>query len=364
MESSLYSVWQLLRLKLGFSAKKRAVFYEQLSALLASGIDLYRAANLMHDKYVKHASFFKSFGVEIKILKDMLYRLDAGLGTQSLAELFAGFIPKSESVILSVDSRGSIAALTHVIELLQSFNQLKSNVLKMMAMPLVSVAITIGLIIIVNHYIFPVLLGIFTLDQLPLATTSLYHFCHFFESHALILALIFIALVAAVTYSLGHWQGVGRKFADRLLPFNIYKAITSSAFLMSLSLLLAAGDDFYRAILKLKTHATHYLLSFLTLAEERIAAGDRPGEVLASIGLLNQDTQIYIEILDEAGVLSSSLQSMAKRSVDYQLKNISKLMGSLRVVLMLVVLGFSLWLYIAMFSIGMNDGGSSPMGGF
>jgi len=102
----------------------------------------------------------------------------------------------------------------------------------------------------------------------------------------------------------------------------------------------------------------------LTLAEERIAAGDRPGEVLASIGLLNQDTQIYIEILDEAGVLSSSLQSMAKRSVDYQLKNISKLMGSLRVVLMLIVLGFSLWLYIAMFSIGMNDGGSGPMAGF
>ena len=176
---TLYSAWRLLHLKLAFSAKKRAVFYEQLNALLASGIGLYRAASLMHDKYVKHASFFKSFGVEIKILKDMLYRLDAGLGTQSLAELFAGFIPKSESVILSVDSRGSIAALTHVIELLQSFNKLKSNVLKMMAMPLVSVVITIGLIMIVNHYIFQVLLGIFTLDQLPLATTSLYHFCHF-----------------------------------------------------------------------------------------------------------------------------------------------------------------------------------------
>ena len=273
-----------------------------------------------------------------------------------MAELFSGYIPKSESVILSVDSRGSIAALTHVIELLRSFNKLKSNIMKMMAMPILSVLITIGLIFIVNYYIFPVLLGIFTLEQLPMATTSLYHFCHFFEDYALLLILGIMVLIIAIGLSFGKWCNYGRRFADHLLPFNIYKAITSSSFLLSLSLLLAAGDDFYRAILKLKTHATHYLLSFLTLAEERIAAGDRPGEVLSSIGLLNRDTQIYIEILDEAGVLSASLQTMAKRSVDYQLKSINKLMSSIKIILMVVVLGFSLWLYIAMVSVGMNDG--------
>jgi len=360
MAPSLYSAFRLLALRVAFNAKKRAIFYEQLSALLAAGIDLYRAASLMYDKYSKHATLFKSFGVEIKILKDIRYRLDAGLGTQSLAELFSAYIPKSEAVILSVDSRGSIAALTHVIELLRSFNKLKSNIMKMMAMPILSVVITIALIVIVNHYIFPVLLGIFTLDQLPMVTISLYHFCHFFESHALMLILGIIVLMIGIGYGFGNWCHYGRKIADHFLPFNIYKAITSSSFLLSLSLLLAAGDDFYRAILKLKTHATHYLLSFLTLAEERIAAGDRPGEVLASIGLLNRDTQIYIEILDEAGVLSASLQTMAKRSVDYQLKSINKLMSSVKIILMVIVLGFSLWLYIAMVSIGINDG---AMGG-
>ena len=353
-QGSLYSSFRLAWLKINFNAPKRLRFYEQLGALLSADVALYDALLLMRNKLEQHKTLLKRYDVEIKVLNDLLHRMDLGLGSQSFGELFVGLIPHSELTVLSVDSRRGIEGLAQASTMIAQFGVLKAEIAKMMFTPLSSLLMIIILIFVINAYIFPMLLSIFTLEKLPAVTRSLYQFKHFFEQHLMAVILATVVTLCLIIYSLPNWTGFGRRFFDKLIPYSIYKQLQATSFLVSLSLLLDSEEDFTNAISRLKANASPYLLSFLVETQHQIGEGDRPGEALSATGLLNTDTKIYIEILDEAQVLSKGLSAMSERGIAMQIKAIKKIMSSISVILLAFVMGFSLWFYIGIGNIGFS----------
>lgn len=352
--NSLYSKYKLLVLRLCFFSFVRVNFYEQLLALLKADIAMYDALVLMKSKYQSHKTIFKTFWIQRKILDDMIYRVSAGYGTLSLAELLEGLVPRSDLIILSVDSRKVNTALEKVTQIIAKFNHLKIEVSKMFFTPIVALLLLIILIFMTNAYIFPILLTIKPVDKLPSSTYGLYEFCHFFASNLYILVLILIIAIIAIAYSLPSLIGITRKILDKIPPYNIYKQLIATSFLISLSLLLQSGDDFFSAIHKIQHNTSRYLSEFLEHIFQRISLGDRPGEALAGIKLFTQSTQIYIEILDEAHALSQGIANLTDRSVDMQIRSIKRLLTSLSSVLLFAVIGFGLWFYIGITEVGLN----------
>ncbi|WP_150467620.1 type II secretion system F family protein [Francisella sp. SYW-9] len=354
VSNSMYSKYKLLFLRLCFFSFVRINFYEQLLALLKADIAMYDALVLMKSKYQSHKTIFKTFWIQRQILDDMIYRISAGYGTLSLAELLEGLVPGSDLVILSVDSRKVNTALDKVTQIIAKFNHLKIEVSKMFFPSIAALLLLVILIFMANAYIFPILLTIKPLDKLPSSTYGLYEFCHFFASNLYILILVLIIAIIAIAYSLPSLRGVVRKVLDKIPPYNIYKQLTATSFLISLSLLLQAGDDFFSAIHKIQHNTSKYLSEYLECIFQRISLGDRPGEALAGINLFMQSTQIYIEILDEAHALSEGIASLTDRSVDMQIRSIKRLLTSINTVLLFTVIGFGLWFYVGITEVGFS----------
>jgi hypothetical protein len=116
--------------------------------------------------------------------------------------------------------------------------------------------------------------------------------------------------------------------------------------------LLKTDTDFNSAIDKIKIHTSNYLRFYLDKIDYQISLGDRSGEALSSINLFNKNTQIYLEILDEAHALENGISTLIDRAVDSQVKSIRSLMVSIKVILMLISISFGVWFYIAVASAG------------
>ena len=352
--NSLYPRFTQLILRLCFFSFIRVSFYEQLSALLKADIAMYDALKLIKSKYKSHKTILKSYWLEKKILDDMIFRVSSGYGTSSLAELLYGLVPNSDLVILAVDSRKTIEALDKVTQMMAKFGKLRVEVTKMFFTPIVCLLLILVLIFAANAMIFPILLNIQPLNELPDTTYNLYVFCHFFAAHLLMISVISIFLVVVVIWSLSKLTGSFRKILDNFPPYNIYKQIIATSFLISLSLLLQSGDDFFTAIGKIKTNTSKYLRGFLDHMLERISLGDRSGEALANTKLFNKGTQIYIEILDEAQALSQGISNLTDRSVDMQIRSIKMLLSTVSAILLFTAVGFGLWFYIAISNVGLS----------
>ena len=354
LSNSLYPQSTQLLLRICFFSFIRVGFYEQLASLLKADIAMYDALRLVRDKYQSHRTFFKSYWLERKIIDDMIYRISSGYGTVSLAELLDGLVPSSDLVILAADSRKTIDALDKVTDMMTKFGKLRVEVAKMFFTPVVSLLLILILIFVANSMIFPILVNLKPLNELPDATYNLYVFCHFFADHVLLLLSLSIIMAVLVIGSLSKLTGSLRKILDFIPPYNIYKQLIATSFLISLSLLLQSGDDFFTAISKIKANTSKYLKSYIDHMLERISLGDRPGETLANVKLFNISTQIYIEILDEAQALSQGISNLTDRSVDMQIRSIKRLLSTISAILLFAVVSFGLWFYVAIGNVGMQ----------
>ena len=352
--NSLYPKFTQLLLRLCFFSFIRVGFYEQLASLLKADIAMYDTLKLIRSKYQSHKTILKSYWLERKILDDMIYRISSGYGTGALAELLDGLVPNSDLVILAVDSRKTIDALNKVTNMMAKFGKLRVEVAKMFFTPVASLLLMLILVFVANALIFPILLNIKPLAKLPDATYNLYVFCHFFASNVLLISIFSVFIIVLIVTSLSKLTGSFRKALDKIPPYNIYKQIVATSFLISLSLLLQSGDDFFSAIGKIKINTSEYLKGFLDHMLVRISLGDRSGEALANTNLFNKSTQIYIEILDEAQALSQGITNLTDRSVDMQIRAIKRLLSTLSIILLFTAISFGLWFYVAISNVGLE----------
>lgn len=323
--NSFYSDFFLFVLRFLFTADKRLTFYEQFSALLKNDISRHDALSLMRASYQKHRTILKSFWLEIKILNDLIYRIDCGLGSESLADIFEGLVPQSDITILSVGSKKG-QSLDQVVAIISQFKKLKSEVFKMFVSPIIAGLLVIIGIYAANSYIFPILTNIKPVDQFPYMTKNLYDFCKYFADNLMNFCIFVTVLILMVYFSLSMFTGKLRNILDKLPPYNIYKQIQATNFLISLSMLLEYEIDFDSAIQQVNRTASKYLRSFLSDISYNISCGLRPGEAIAKVKLFAKSTQIYIEILDESNILGFGMARLSVRSIELQLKSIKKIM--------------------------------------
>ena len=323
--TSLYSRFFLFILSFLFTSDKRLTFYEQLSALLKNDISRYEALSLMRSSYQKHRTILESFWLEVKILNDLIYRIDCGLGSDSLAEVFEGLVPQSDITILSVGSKKG-ESLDHVVSVTSQFKKLKSEVFKMFVSPIVAALLIVIGVYAANSYIFPILTNIKPVDQFPYMTRNLYDFCKYFSDNLMSFCVFVAVFTFMVYFSLSRFTGKVRNILDKIPPYNIYKQIQATNFLISLSMLLKSEIDFNSAVQQVNRTASKYLCAFLNDISYNISCGFRPGESITKVKLFAKSTQIYIEVLDESNMLGSGMARLSVRSIDLQLKSIKKIM--------------------------------------
>jgi toxin co-regulated pilus biosynthesis protein E len=336
-----------------FNSSLRVNFYEQLCALLSAGIPLYDAVKTLLEELNNQKNTFNSFWLLRKILADMIYRLDHGYS--QISDILIGFVPENDLLILSVESDQTITALNKLIKMMAQFKKLKSEISKMFFIPIISVFLVFVLIFCANYYVFPSLIQLKPLSEFPSSTYDLYRICEFFVKNIVWIMLLIIFLTTSIFFSLATLTGSMRKILDFIPPYSIYKNISATNFLISLSMLLESGVDFDSAIAKLQEKSSKYLNSFLTKIDDCILNGYETGYALANINLFNKKTCIYISVLDKAGALSNGISNLVDRSIEIQIRSIKTLLMIISSLLMTLAFGFGLWLYMSVMVFGIHS---------
>ena len=362
LDSINLDVIKLAYLKGKFVSSKRKIFYTQIHALLVAGVSLYDALDLMEQALEENKGVLTSFTFERQILNTIRSRMDSGLGSQGVAVLFDGLIPQGELTILSVDARRLTQALMLCIKRIERFAEVKKTVTKTTIIPITSFVMMIMLVALINHYIFPTLLGVFELSALPSMTRALYGFCHFFEANFTLTLIAAVLLSVAIIVAIPRLTGSTRRILDYLPPFNIIKSLTATSCLFSLSLLLDSGDDFVSAVEKLEQNSNRYTKQYLARIKEGIFDGFGCGASIAGSNLLSRASRVFIQVLDRAGVLESGLSQMAEHTMEIQLNHIKRTMSLLAKVLVSSVIAFLLWFYLSLTQVGFSVNTANQVG--
>jgi type II secretory pathway component PulF len=210
---------------------------------------------------------------------------------QKLAEAVQGWCSEKERMLISAGQRQSALAevLTQLAEQERPLNAVKSKFRNGLPLPFLLGALGWGMTIYFSGYAIEFVSQNPTPDALALQVLWVTGLIYNWISWALPLAVVFIAV--AVWIAVKRWLSEGRVRLERVWPFSLYKAIMAADFLLTYSILKAAGYDESASLKAMRPTASAYLRWQID-ALERNSRDRAWGKTLAMSGRRFPDAQI------------------------------------------------------------------------
>ena len=328
------------------SDQKIAVFYEQLSTLMANGVPMLRSLRILQEQTTVPALQ--------KALEDVISRVEDG---ETLSDCFARHPKIFSEISVNMSRAGAEGgfledALSRVAKFTEQQAELKSRTIGALIYP--AVLATIGSIVVAVLLIFfvPKFGEMFKVlkdkGQLPAITEWLLAFSNFLQSWGLIVfgILAFVYLLARVQLA----TDAGRLFMDRLklkvpLMGPIFLSLAVSRFCRVLGTLLKNGVPILKALDISSDAAGNKVLSkAITEATDNITSGESLSVPLSKSGHFPRNVTEMISVAEESNSLdevlvniSEGLEKQTIRRLDLMVKLIEPLMLMVMAAIVLVV---------------------------
>jgi len=330
-----YSTLELQGTRYRMKALEVGEFSRQLASMLASGITIVRAMEILK---------VRDFAPKVKRIYDKLHR-DVLMGyTLSEAMQLQGkaFPDLLVNMFASGEASGQLEKVadkmaTHY----EKEHRLNSKARAAMVYPLVLLVVTVAAVMFLFIIVLPTLFEMFEGMELPAITNFMISFSAFLQSYWYIVIICFLALmllcqillsIPVVRYHFDH-------FKLRLIVVGkLLKTIYTARFSRTLSSLYSSGIPMLRA---LEITATIVNNKYIADQFPEVITNVRNGESLAgSIGIINEfDKKLSTTIMigEETGRLDSMLESTAE-SFDYEAEiALDKLVQLIQPVMILVM---------------------------
>jgi type II secretory pathway component PulF len=172
-------------------------------------------------------------------------------------------------------------------------------------------------------------------------------------------------LVFVVIQSLPRWVGPIRVQFDKYPPYSWYRLWTGSAFLMSLSALLAAQTPLSRALTILESRASPWLRQRIFGARQEVMRGKNLGEALQADNYGFPDDAIIMDmiILSERADVATILDMVSREWLDEQILLLEAQSGVVRSFGMALVGGVIGWAFSSILGIAQGTADTTGSGG-
>lgn len=227
-------------------------------------------------------------------------------------------------------------------------HQLSEKLAGASAYPRLLAVLIAAVLAVLTKYVLPQFEPLFSMmEELPLPTRLLYGGLELCELHLaeMVSALLFLFLIWRWLRTIS----VVRLFLDRLLvcmPFagNLWRAVCTARFARALSFLYRAGVPLAAGMqLAARTIGNVYVSRQVDTAVSRVRAGERMGEVLASVDGFTGKLAAAVRVGEESKSLDVMLDSMAA-AMEYDAETaIARKMTYLEpvmIIAMAVIVGF------------------------
>jgi len=331
------------------------IFNHELATLIHAGLPVLQSLDILIKRRPK--SRFKT------ILQDVREKVKAGFSLSEAFDMQGGAFPSIYISSLmagekSGDLEGTLRRYTRYVRILSS---LRKKVLSSIAYPLVLIALSIGLVIILLTYVFPKFSQFYAEfnAQLPILTLALIRISMFIKQNIVFIALIIILAIAF--FNLWKRTEKGGIFLSRVrirLPLfgRIWKKYSISQLTRSLATMLSGGISLVPSLqVAIKSVGNQQIANEVGKVVEKVVEGESLSDSLEKTGLMTEMTLEMIQVGEETGSLSEMLNNISDfydEEIDNNLNSLISLLEPVLLVAMgLVIAGMLLSMYLPLFRV-------------
>ena len=262
-------------LRAQFTKSVRNNLYRKLATLLTNNVSIQKAIPELH----KRAYQRRRNSALSTALAQCRKRIENG---KSFAEAMENWIsPTERDLFAAAEMAGNLPdALYNAVRLNSAGQGIQREFAKALTYPIGIFAVGIVTMFLMSAYMIPTFAKILPPAKWQGAAASLYSMSNFVVNWIWLVVFVVIVLFATIGISMPHWTGRLRTKFDRFPPWNMYRMLTGSGFLLSLSALLKAGVKEEDALFNIARTASPYLRSRLQAARKHVVNGDNTGVAL------------------------------------------------------------------------------------
>jgi len=332
-------------LKFQFGATIRGSLYEKIPVFLEKGIPLFDILNKLAEKYEKN----KKGDIRSAIINEVIFEMETG---KSFSEAFAKWVPPGEAMLLSAGEKsGSLPqALEGALFSSESSKRIKSVLIAELSYPVVLIVALISLMLFFAYEIIPQLEAVLPIEFWPPMSKKLSSISSWLRDYWPFLILFMALNVAVILVLLPRLVGRVRSLLDNIFPWNIYKTIQSSSFLVSLSILMESGVPIADAIKDIQSMSSKYVYPFFDEMLYKLSSGKDIGESINS-GFIDKEPGLDVEIYSETGSMQEGIKDIGRRSIIYGIASIKLAAGVMRNIAILGITVYIGWVYYGLFMV-------------
>lgn len=336
------------RLQLNDTTRIR--LYRKISKMISNGLPLLKILEELQER-ASHQGRKPSEPMAI-VLDDCRRMVQNG---RLLSEALEGWIPKSEQMIIMAGERSGRlpATLSAVIGVVQSGKKIKGVILGGLSYPIAILTLILLYMYVFGTRVIPQFARVSDPERWQGAAKSLYIMSQLVQNWMAYIVLALLAILVALVLSMPRWRGNARVFADKFVPYSIYRLIVGSSFLMAFSALQLAGVTVEKSLMRLSDSAGPWLRERIDGALLGVKSGLNCGEALRNAGYgfpsdeIIDDLCVYAEYRGFADALKIMADEWMDEGVDI-ISTQMKVLNGFSIVMLAVVIG---WLVTGFFGI-------------
>lgn len=283
-----YLVWQFKR-----SVSARIKLWRKLAKLLDKGIPLISALAEIRDRAKQ------SYGANhrnVVALNEWILGLEDG---DMLNVVVADWVSLEEVLLISSgEASGEMPRAFGSIDLVMTSKlRIGKQVRSALRKPVIYFFAILAFILDLSYSVIPKFENMLHGQSWTGAAKATVDVASFARNWMWLLAIIFVLAVYKIVRSMPTWDGPMRIKADQHAPFSLYRLITGSAWVMSLSALVKGGMKIEEALVKIETNSTPWLANRTRDCIQGIHAGISLGEALHNSGKGFPDREVIDDLL-------------------------------------------------------------------
>lgn len=347
MEFNGFERW-FAKAQFGFEARTK--FYQELAALLRSGMSKPDAISLL--QVVASDEGRKQKDAMSIVLASMLRDMRNG---KSFGEAVRRWVPADDRMVLEAteNSDDFPGQLEEYCRTLKQKRKIVGTIVGGLSYPVFLVMMVTGLLIYFGLYIVPDIGRLLPPEKWTGPARFLAFLGHFATTYAVPTIITVIVILSIVMITLPRWTGRVRRFFDYLPIYALYRVYTGISFILAISSLMRGGMAPINAVERILPLATPYVKEKLFAIRRGMLNGQDFGEALHTNGRTWPDynMNLSVKIFARTQDLSRQLARLAQDWLNLNQDKIEQRMATARNLSLVLVFFVIIAIVAGMYSV-------------
>lgn len=312
--------------KLQFGYQSRVKFYREFAGLLGAGLSKRDALANMYT--VASIDGTKKTRPMAMVIDDVL---NAMINGERFGPAMRAWVPTDDAMVLEASEQSDQfdEQIRAYIMTVAKKRKIRGTILGGLAYPIMMFAMIYGLLIYFGLSVVPEVGKLLDPSKWEGPAWFLAFLGDFAKHYALPGVFGILVTFIAIIIALPRWSAHGRKYADRLPIFSMYRMYTGISFLLGVSALMRGGLKAVDSVERTRFAANHYVRTRINLIIGQMINGESFGSALSATGTNWPDPEMNLSIktFSKGRDLAEQMAHMSQEWLDQAQEKISMRMS-------------------------------------